>query len=143
MNLVRFSNPMVKHNFTDDLMERFFSNEPVVNFDHNEFPKANVIEGKENFRIELLAPGFEKENIEIKLHQNVLALKGEVEYELHEGEKYSSREFGSCNFLRRFKLPESVNSTNISAEMSNGKLIVNLPKREESVDKGPIDINIA
>ena len=47
MNLVRFSNPMVKHNLTDNLLERFFSDEPVMDFSYNEFPKANVIEGKQ------------------------------------------------------------------------------------------------
>lgn len=142
MNLVRFSNPIVKRNFADDLFDRFFSNGPF-NYEYNNFPKANLIEGKENYRIELLAPGFEKDDIEVKLHQDMLSLKGEYSYELPENEKFTSREFGSYNFIRRFKLPQSVNAGNITAEMKNGKLLVNLPKKEESIDDGPIDISIA
>jgi HSP20 family protein len=143
MNLVRFTNPIVKHSFADELFENFISNEPNSNFDHSEFPKANVVEGKANYRIELLAPGFEKDNIEIKLHKDVLTLKGEQEYNLPEGDRYASREFGSCNFLRRFKLPHTANGADITAEMLNGKLMVNIPKKEESIDNGPIDIAIS
>jgi len=143
MNLVRFSNPMVKRSLTDNLLERFLSDEPVMDFSHNEFPKANVVEGKDKFKIELLTPGFEKENIEIKLQEDILTLKGEAEHTIQDGEKYFSREFGSCNFIRRFKLPESVNYSMITAEMNNGKLIINLPKKEDSIAHGPIEIKIS
>jgi HSP20 family protein len=142
MNLVRFTNPVVKRNFTDELFDSFFSNELMNSFEHKAFPKANVIEGKDSYRIELLAPGFEKEDIEVKLHQDVLTLKGEQEYELSEDDRYASREFGACNFLRRFKLPQTVKAESISAEMKSGRLIVNIPKKEESIDNGPIDIDI-
>ena len=54
--------------FNGNLFPRFFiENEKTTNV-----PAVNIIEGKEDFRIEVAAPGLEKKDFKIDLENNVL-----------------------------------------------------------------------
>ena len=105
-------------------------------------PQANVVENKDGYRIELAVPGYTKEQIGIQFQDHVLIIKGNVEEKLNEGEKYLSREFGLKNFVRRFVVPKTVDSSVITASFSNGILSVDVPKKEEIKENLTKDIQI-
>jgi HSP20 family protein len=95
-------------------------------------PSTNILEDENKFTLELVAPGFEKEEITIDLEDSRLKISGEKKVEETETKKnYTRREFKSEKFSRSFTLPENVNSDEIKAEFKNGILFIEIPKKAE------------
>lgn len=95
-------------------------------------PKAGVVERDREFVLDLDLPGFRKNELNVEVKDNQLAIRGER----HRGRKEESggyyreeRAFGS--FKRRFSLPESVDSSGITVNYADGVLQITLPKHEE------------
>lgn len=104
---------------------------------------VNIIETGDAFRIEILAPGFAKEQFKITLDNNALCIKGEKEpVELPKGEKKLRTEFNTNNFERTFNLPDTADPNKISAAASNGILTLSIGKKDEAIAKSGIEINI-
>jgi HSP20 family protein len=149
MNLVRFSNPYrtVNQGLVDQLFSNFLRNdydEKYLN-DCNCKPATNVFETEKDFKVEILLPGFKKEDVQLNFHENVLTVKVELpeKEEVQEQEyKYQHREFGVYNFERKFRIPKTVNADNIAARFENGILELVLPKKEEALPKPPVEIKI-
>ena len=75
-------------------------------------------------------------DIDVRLENNVLTLKGECHFEKEaKEENYHriEREYGS--FTRSFALPRAVNGDRVSAEYKDGILKIVLPKKEETKPK--------
>src|SRR5262249_12439962 len=93
------------------------------------------------FKAEL--PGLDAKDIEVKLENNVLVLKGERHFEKEaKEENYHriEREYGT--FSRSFALPVTVNPDRITAEYKDGVLKIVLPKSEATKPK-PIKVAAA
>lgn len=97
-------------------------------------PVVDVSEQAEEFRINAELPGMDEKDIEIKLANGNLIIKGEKKEEKDETRKeyhISERRYGS--FERVFRLPREVDPEKIQAQFSKGVLQVRLPKRAEAV----------
>ncbi len=119
--------------FVDDL----FSELPVLfknEFNNNErrgSVPVNVKETETSYRLEVVAPGFEKTDFMVNLDQNLLTISAEKKEEVkQENDKQIRREFGFRSFKRSFTLDEKIDATNIDASYINGVLTLNLPKKE-------------
>ena len=98
-------------------------------------PSVNIVEGKEDFRIEVAAPGLEKDDFKIGLENNVLTISSEREESSEQQEdenRYMRREFCYSSFRRAFSLPNTVDADKIEANHKNGVLSIVIPKREEA-----------
>lgn len=97
-------------------------------------PAVNVFEDKDDYRIEVAAPGLKKENFKLDLNQRVLSITSEKmdEQKEEQGGKFIRKEFSYNSFCRTFALPSSVNAEKISAKYEDGILTVLLPKKEEA-----------
>lgn len=98
-------------------------------------PSVNIVEGKEDFRIEVAAPGLEKDDFKIDLENNVLTISSEREESSEQQEndnRYMRREFCYSSFRRAFSLPNTVDADKIEANHKNGVLSIAIPKREEA-----------
>ena len=73
-------------NFIDEFFNDGFGKIFGSDFAVNQ-PAINVIEDKEGFRLEVAAPGLEKEDFEIKVEKNYLTVSANVE-ETKEETKY-------------------------------------------------------
>ncbi len=100
-------------------------------------PAVNVKENEDGYTLELAAPGMNKEDFRVEVHNNQLTLSSEkqVQTESGEGTSYSRREFGFQAFTRSFRLPEQVAQDKIEAKYVNGILSVQIPKKEEAKPK--------
>jgi HSP20 family protein len=148
MNVVRFHNPAYKANrvLVDELFNNFFRNDYHEDYVKNcsAKPATNVFETEKEFKIEVLLPGFAKENLQLNVHNNLLTIKVEKEQEEKSEEyKYAHREFDAVNFEKQYRLPKSVDTDKISAKFENGVLNVELPKKEEALEKAPLEIKIS
>lgn len=134
----RFFPSIVDEFFGRDLMPDLFDFETGVNM-----PSVNIIEGKEDYRIEVAAPGLDKKDFKLNLDNNVLTITSEKEDKREEEkERYMRREFHYSSFKRSFTLPQSVDAANITANHNNGVLTIVIPKREEAKQKQAKQIEI-
>lgn len=107
-------------------------------------PSVNIRETKDNFMLEVAAPGMVKEDFDVNLDNNVLTVSGKKEEKKEEKEeKYNRKEFSYTSFQRSFYLPEAVNAENIEAHYQDGILMITVPKKEEAKQKEAKRINIS
>lgn len=115
-------------NMVDDLFGRslseFLGNDWIMSR-----PSVNVSETDNSFKIELAAPGLEKNDFEIKMEKDQIVISAKKENKTEEaGEKFTRREFNFNSFSRSFTVPENVDTESISASYENGILQLTLPK---------------
>lgn len=110
----------------------------------SEVPAANVLETADEFKIELAAPGMEKNDFHVAIENGALCISSEKELEADNEENgYTRREFSYHAFSRSFLLPDSVNDDKIKATYKDGVLSLTLPKREEAKKLPKKEIKIA
>lgn len=136
-----------KHSNLPSFADEFFGKDFLSSFFENEagysMPAVNIAETKDNFRIEVAAPGLNKEDFKIDLQNNVLTISSEKQESKEENnEKIMRREFSYCAFKRSFSLPDLVEHDNIKAIHKNGVLSIEIPKREEAKEKPVRQISI-
>ena len=97
-------------------------------------PAVDITEKDKSFEITAELPGMDQKNIEIKLSNGSLIIKGEKKEDKEEKRKgyyLSERHYGS--FERVFSLPKGVDSDKIDASFSKGVLSISLPKKPEAM----------
>jgi len=126
--------------FGGDVLPGFF-----LDFDKRiATPAVNIIESKDDYRIEVAAPGLDKSDFKINIENNVLTISAEKEEKTeNEGESFVRREFNYASFSRSFTLPESMDTEKISAKHKDGVLDVIIPKKEEAKQKPARNIKIS
>jgi len=99
-------------------------------------PAVDVYEDKDKVTVKAELPGLRKEDIDISLHDGVLAISGERKQEdrPQEAEQYRSERFMG-RFQRLLTLPAAVNADQVKATYKDGILYVTLPKAEEAKPK--------
>jgi len=131
-----------------NLVDEFFGRElfPGFLFETDKMfstPAVNVIEGKEDFRIEVAAPGLDKSDFRIELDHNVLTVSSEKEQKSEDqDEHFMRKEFNYLNFSRSFSLPDIANTEQISASHKDGILTITIPKKDEAKVKPAKQISI-
>lgn len=96
-------------------------------------PAMDVVEKKDAFEITAEVPGMEEKDIEVKLANGGIFIRGEKKSDREEKRAnyyLSERNYGS--FDRYFTLPNGVDAEKISASFKNGVLTVTLPKTVEA-----------
>ena len=123
-------------------------------------PPVNITETDDDFIIDLMVPGWEKNDFEIKVEGDYLTIKGENAIEAKtttsevtgttenagetaenatettdnqtENVKYIKREFKTRNFKRTFTLSDKANKQSIDANYVNGILTIKVAKLEDA-----------
>ncbi|MGN6318819.1 Hsp20/alpha crystallin family protein [Trinickia sp.] len=96
-------------------------------------PAVDVAETDKAYEIKAELPGLDEKDVEVKLVNGGLSIKGEKHEEKEEKQKdyyLHERRFGS--FERYFQMPEGVDPEKIEATFSKGVLTVTLPKTPEA-----------
>jgi HSP20 family protein len=106
--------------------------------DNNDFlgswsPAVDIFDKGGEVVIHAELPGIKKEDIDVRVENNVLTLSGKKERKeevKEEGYFRTERTYGS--FSRSFSLPSTVNLSKIAAEYKDGVLTLRLPKAEDA-----------
>jgi len=96
-------------------------------------PAVDVTETDKAYEIVAELPGMDEKNVEVKVTDDILTIKGEKQEEKEERRKdyyLSERSFGS--FQRAFQVPAGADTDKIEANFKNGVLMVTLPKSAEA-----------
>jgi len=130
---------LVDEFFGKDLVPGWFDSETGISE-----PSVNIVESKTDFRIEVAAPGLEKNDFRINLQDNVLTISSEKETSKEEkDERFMRREFSYAQFRRSFSLPDTADSANIAANHKNGVLYIAIPKKDEAKEKPAREITVS
>lgn len=127
-------NTLMSKRFSD-IMDEFF-NDAVNNRRENFVPSIDISETEDQFLITAELPGMKKEDINISLENNRLAISGERNFEKEEkSKKYHRVETSYGTFERSFQLPDNVDEESIQATYENGLLNISIDKNEDKVKK--------
>jgi HSP20 family protein len=96
-------------------------------------PSVDIYETEQALVLTAEVPGIVDKNIEIKLEDNTLTLKGDRKFEKEtEEENYHRIERAYGSFYRSFSLPSHIDQDKIEAEHENGVLKITMPKKHEA-----------
>src|SRR5215510_8912914 len=99
-------------------------------------PPVDIYEDEHSIALKLEIPGINEKDIDIKLENNTLTVRGERSFEKEEKEENFhriERRYGA--FARSFTLPTTVDPENVEAGYENGVLKIKLAKRAEAKPK--------
>ena len=99
-------------------------------------PRVDIFEDKDNYVVTAELPGLKREEVEVKLEDSTLSIKGERKLENEDKKKgyhLLERYYGA--FSRSFTIPSTIDASKVEAKMESGVLKVVLPKKEESRPK--------
>lgn len=94
-------------------------------------PVVDVYETEKDFILLANMPGVERKNIKLKLENDALVIMGKIDYESAKNRNYILKETETGNYLRKFKIADTIDQSNIEAKFENGQLIVVLAKSEK------------
>ncbi|WP_337863205.1 Hsp20/alpha crystallin family protein [Nitrososphaera sp.] len=94
-------------------------------------PLCDMIDRGDRFELQLEVPGVEKDKVQVHATEDAVEVSGSHEEKSEEKEKeYVYKERSQRSFYRKVPLPEEVDPSRVSARMSNGLLVIDLPKKE-------------
>ena len=94
-------------------------------------PSVDIFETENELVLKADLPDVKLEDIEVRVENQTLTLKGERKFDKDEsngGYHRIERSYGS--FVRNFTVPSSVDAEKVAADYKNGVLTVRLPKKE-------------
>jgi HSP20 family protein len=99
-------------------------------------PPVDIYEQEGNIVLKAEIPGIDPKDVELRVENNVLTVKGHRKLEEEvKRDDYHRIERAYGVFTRSFTLPTTVDAENIKADYKDGLLKVVLPKREEAKPK--------
>src|SRR5882762_11471079 len=99
-------------------------------------PAVDIYEGEHELVVKADLPAVKPEELDIRVENNILTIRGERKFEKKVDEKnYLRVERAYGSFARSFSLANTVNSEAIKADYKDGVLTLTIPKREEAKPK--------
>ena len=99
-------------------------------------PPVDIYENADNIVLKAELPGIDPKDVEIRVEDNTLYLKGERKFEQEvKEENYHRVERSYGSFARSFSLPNSIAADKVVADYKDGLLTLTMPKREEAKPK--------
>ncbi len=99
-------------------------------------PAVDIVDEKDRVRIKADLPGVNKDDVDIRIEDGVLSIKGERKEEKEEKDKnFYRKECFYGSFERSVALPAEVDANKAEASYKDGVLEIILPKKEESKPK--------
>jgi len=106
-------------------------------------PPVDIYEDEKKVVLKLEVPGIDEKDLDVRMENHTLTVKGERKMEKEEKEENFhriERRYGS--FFRAFTLPSTVDAEHIKADYNSGVLKLELTKKPEAQPK-QIKVNVA
>jgi len=95
--------------------------------------RTNIVENEKDYQIEIAVPGLIKDDINIKVEDDILTIS-------HERDEDETFRFTS-SFKKIYTLPDDVSIKGIVAKVENGVLLLTLPKEKKKKNERIIEID--
>jgi HSP20 family protein len=93
---------------------------------------VNIWETDNAYHAALLAPGVDEQTINVTVHEDTLAIEGELKFQAPEGAQMIWQEFTPVKFRRSLRLGSAVDPSKVEATYQNGILFVTMTKAEHA-----------
>ncbi len=106
-------------------------------------PAVDIYEDAQKIMLKLEVPGIDEKDLDVRVEDHTLTVKGERKFESEEKEENFhriERRYGS--FYRAFTLPTTVETENVKASYNAGVLKLELAKKPEAQPR-QVKINVA
>ena len=120
------------------LPSRLFFDDGFFKGDEN--IKSDIYEKDGRLVVEMEAPGYTKDDINISIDKGTLSISFEKEENEEENKKYLHRERKSYSKVSRSFYLGDIDEDDIDASFKNGVLVVSAPKKKEIETKKTISI---
>ncbi|UYP01147.1 Hsp20/alpha crystallin family protein [Oceanotoga sp. DSM 15011] len=124
----------------EDLSKMFNGMDKITK---NSYMNIDLYENENEAVIEAELPGFQRDEININIENNILnitAQKKEAKEEKNDSKKYYIKERYFGKVARAFEMPENIDLEKINAKFENGILKITLAKKDEETKNIKIDI---
>ena len=115
-----------------DFMPTLFNELMNLNDTTYSTPRMNIMETKDNYKLELCIPGLTKDDVKLSIDTEgnlVVEMTKETKNEKKNEEmRYLRHEFSVEHFRQTVMLPEDIHKEQISAKVENGILDIVIPK---------------
>jgi HSP20 family protein len=93
--------------------------------EHHVPPPVDIYETREGLVLLADLPGVSKENLEVRVDDEILTIQGKAEHEVPGQPIY--REYELSNFFRQFEISDQIDTEKIKADLKYGVLKLDLP----------------
>ena len=115
-----------------DFMPTLFNELMNWNDTNYSTPRMNIMETKDDYKLELCIPGLTKEDVKLSIDAEgnlVVEMTKETKHEEKNNEvRYLRHEFSVEHFRQTVMLPEDIHKEQIKAKVENGILEIVIPK---------------
>ncbi len=98
-------------------------------------PLTDIIETEKSLAVYMDMPGVKKENINVKLEDNVLEVDGKIDHSPYNDLNPVYTEYNVGHYTRKFTVSNAIDSEGIDANLTDGVLTLTLPKAPEAQPK--------
>ena len=95
-------------------------------------PVTDIFETDQALTVILEMPGVEKESVDVRVENDVLAIEGRVDLSKYQGLAPLYIEYNVGNYARSFQLSSKIEQDRITAELKDGVMTLVLPKAEKA-----------
>ena len=103
-------------------------------------PAVNIVETEEGLVLTADVPGASRDTLDINVEKGILTINAPVSWKALGNVGYS--EFELAAYYRQFSIPEILDHGKATADLSNGVLILRVPKAEAAKPR-KIEIKVA
>lgn len=95
-------------------------------------PLTDIFEDDHALTIVMEMPGIQRDNVDVRVENNILTLEARLDYSKYQGLKPVYTEYNVGNYTRSFELSGKINQDAIRAELTDGVMTLTLPKAESA-----------
>ena len=95
-------------------------------------PVTDIFETDDALKVILEMPGVDKDNVDLRVENDVLTIEGQVDFTKYQGLTPLYTEYNVGNYARSFELSSKIDQERIGAELKDGVITLVLPKAEKA-----------
>lgn len=93
-------------------------------------PLCDMVDKQDRYELQVEVPGIEKSTIDVRASRDTVEVSDErSEKSAEKTRDYVYSERSHRSFYRKIQMPEEINPSKVSAKMTNGILVVEMPKK--------------
>jgi HSP20 family molecular chaperone IbpA len=96
---------------------------------------TDIYETDESLTVVMEVPGVEKDDISVKIENDVLRVEGQIDFSKYQEMEPVYTEYNVGHYARAFTLSERIDQNEISAELDNGVLTLTLKKVKQALPR--------
>jgi len=104
--------------------------------------RTDLVDNGDSYTVTVELPGFQKDQIDVQINKDGMAIRAEYKEEKEEKKNYLHRERAYSSLQRMIAFPEEVVPSKAEGSMKDGLLEVKVPKKEPKPEEKPHKVEL-